>query len=746
MKKLFLRCCLVSVLVFAFCTLMNLLGLFRFLEYKSYDGRMARTAGLFKADENIAVVIIDQDSLDWAKENLGWSWPWPRSSYGDMVRFFNMGNANCVAFDMMYTEPSVYGKEDDESFASANREFGRTALAVHFLEDDPDNVHAVYPIPELRQSAGILSSVVSAKDFDTVVRRNRYGFVLDGNVFPQLGTAPLVAAGEATREELRQKIEAGETVNLRFTKSLNDYIPYSAMQILQSYRAATGVDAGNAGDVSLDAEKADNVNAGDANAGNESASLLDSSDGNSGNGNASDGNSDDGNPEESDACEEEVEEESDLLSPEDFEGMSVFVGVYAPGLFDICSTPVSQMYPGMGVHVSLLDTLLNGNQIKNANTPLTTSVLTAVMAFLGAAFILLVSVVKKRSTAFALTAMGFVLPLVLYVGICYALFAWGIWIALVAPVAAFILSFASSTAAGYFSEGRQKKYIKTAFSQYLSPIVIDELVADPAKLKLGGERKQITCYFSDVQGFTSISEGLDPAELTAFLNEYTSEMSDVIMNSGGTIDKYEGDAIIAFWNAPTDQEDHALRAVEAAIRCQERLDEMQEELVKISHKSVKQRIGLNTGYAVVGNMGSRMRFNYTMLGDSVNLAARLEGQNKAFGTYTMCSAETKNAAVEHGTKLKFRELAKLQVVGKKEAVTVFEPMSPTVFAKREVELETFAEALKEFYSANFAKAKELFQSIAQSDAAAKNYLEKCTEFIATPPDADWDGRWIATSK
>ncbi|MBQ5498436.1 MAG: CHASE2 domain-containing protein, partial [Treponema sp.] len=511
MKKLFLRCCLVSVLVFAFCTLMNLLGLFRFLEYKSYDGRMARTAGLFKADENIAVVIIDQDSLDWAKENLGWSWPWPRSSYGDMVRFFNMGNANCVAFDMMYTEPSVYGKEDDESFASANREFGRTALAVHFLEDDPDNVHAVYPIPELRQSAGILSSVVSAKDFDTVVRRNRYGFVLDGNVFPQLGTAPLLASGDVTSEELRQKIEAGETVNLRFTKSLNDYIPYSAMQILQSYRAAAGVDAGNAGDVSLDAEKADDVNTGDANAGNESASLLDSSD----------GNSDDGNPEESDASEEEVEEESDLLSPEDFEGMSVFVGVYAPGLFDICSTPVSQMYPGMGVHVSLLDTLLNGNQIKNANTPLTTSVLTAVMAFLGAAFILLVSVVKKRSAAFALTAMGFVLPLVLYVGICYALFAWGIWIALVAPVAAFILSFASSTAAGYFSEGRQKKYIKTAFSQYLSPIVIDELVADPAKLKLGGERKQITCYFSDVQGFTSISEGLDPAELTAFLNEYT---------------------------------------------------------------------------------------------------------------------------------------------------------------------------------------------------------------------------------
>ena len=173
---------------------------------------------------------------------------------------------------------------------------------------------------------------------------------------------------------------------------------------------------------------------------------------------------------------------------------------------------------------------------------------------------------------------------------------------------------------------------------------------------------------------------------------------------------------------------------------------MQEELVKISRKSVKQRIGLNTGYAVVGNMGSRMRFNYTMLGDSVNLAARLEGQNKAFGTYTMCSAETKNAAVEHGTKLKFRELARLQVVGKKEAVTVFEPMSPLTFSKREEQIATFEQGLKEFYSANFAKAQELFARIAESDSAAKNYLEKCKEFIQTPPSADWDGRWIATSK
>lgn len=690
MKKHALRFTMVSIAVFVLCFALNILGVFKFLEYKSYDGRMSRTAPFYQADEEIAVVVIDQDSLDWAKEELGWSWPWPRSSYADMVRYFNIAKASCVAFDMMYTEPSLYGEQDDEDFAKANQEFGKTALAVHFLADEnnEEGVRPVYPIETLKNSAGILSSVVSITDFDTVVRRNRYGFSYGGKIFPQLGCAPLVFKDLFSEEELKSLIENGKTVNLRFTSSLNDYIPYSAKTILKSWKAYK-----------------------------EGTLTEDSSD-----------------------------EDSDLIHPANFEGMAIFAGVYAPGLYDICSTPVSQVYPGIGVHVSLCDTLLNKNEITNLSTILPTTILIFIMTILGSAFIPAISSLKKKRAAVALSVAAVLVPIIIFTAAAYILFANGIWISLVSPLIAFFLSLISTTVAGYFSEGRQKKYIKTAFSQYLSPIVIDELMADPEKLKLGGERKEITCYFSDVQGFTSISEGLDPSELTSFLNEYTSEMSAVIMNSGGTIDKYEGDAIIAFWNAPTDQKDHARRALEAAIQCQERLEEMQDSLVKISKKSIKQRIGVNTGFAVVGNMGSKMRFNYTMLGDSVNLASRLEGQNKAFGTYTMCSSESKRAASEHGTNLKFRELARLQVVGKKEAITVFEPMSSATFSKREKILETFEKALALFYKADFKAARELFSSIAEQDTAAANYAQKCAELEKSSVPQDWDGRWIATSK
>ena len=192
----------------------------------------------------------------------------------------------------------------------------------------------------------------------------------------------------------------------------------------------------------------------------------------------------------------------------------------------------------------------------------------------------------------------------------------------------------------YTTEGRQKLFIKNAFKQYLSPAVIEELIQHPERLKLGGERRVLSIFFSDLEGFTGISEGLEPEELTALLNEYLSAMTDIIQEEGGTVDKYEGDAIIAFWNAPLLQPDHAERCVRAALRCQEKLAEMRPAFRERIGKDLRMRIGINSGPAVVGNMGSHTRFDYTMLGDAVNLAARLEGINKQFGTYTILSQAT----------------------------------------------------------------------------------------------------------
>ncbi len=223
----------------------------------------------------------------------------------------------------------------------------------------------------------------------------------------------------------------------------------------------------------------------------------------------------------------------------------------------------------------------------------------------------------------------------------------------------------------YSTEGRQKRYIKNAFKQYLSPAVIEQLISHPERLKLGGERRELSIFFSDLQGFTSISEGLSPEELTALLNEYLSAMTDIIQEEGGTVDKFEGDAIIAFWNAPLDLDDHALRAVRSALRCQESLARMRPAFRERVGKDLYMRIGINTGPAVVGNMGSHSRFDYTVLGDAVNLAARLEGINKQFKTYTMISQATLEQMAD---AFPVRELSRVAVVGRKEPVTVYEPM------------------------------------------------------------------------
>ena len=238
---------------------------------------------------------------------------------------------------------------------------------------------------------------------------------------------------------------------------------------------------------------------------------------------------------------------------------------------------------------------------------------------------------------------------------------------------------------------------------------------------------------------------MTPEGMTQFLNLYLSEMSDIIMNHGGTIDKYEGDAIIAFWNAPTFEEDHAKLGIEAAMECQKKLVEMQDELMKITGKPVKQRIGLNTGIATVGNFGSRNRFDYTMMGDTVNLASRLEGINKQYGSYTMCSKATMDSALEHGCTFDFRNVGKVAVVGRKEPVLIYNPLSAEEKSVLDGFNDTFLKAYELFEKGNFVEAKKMFESIADRDPVSSKYVDKCAMLIKNPPE-NWQGFIQATEK
>ena len=235
---------------------------------------------------------------------------------------------------------------------------------------------------------------------------------------------------------------------------------------------------------------------------------------------------------------------------------------------------------------------------------------------------------------------------------------------------------------------------------------------------------------------------MEPEALTALLNEYLSAMTDIIHEEGGTVDKFEGDAIIAFWNAPLPQSDHAVRCVRSALRCQVKLAEMRPAIRERIGKDLRMRIGINSGPAVVGNLGSRTRFDYTMLGDAVNLAARLEGINKQFGTYTIVSQATRDLLAG---AFPARELSRVAVVGRKEPVAIYEPMLPEAYRNRNEDLMIFAGGLEHFYQGHFAKAEALFDGLRERDPAALAYAVKCRSLAADPPQ-DWNGVWVVTTK
>lgn len=681
LKKRLITFLLISVGIFCLGCVLNFSGAFDYIEHKAYDARMNFTSRYTVPDDNICFVGVDQYSIDSLLQERGYGWPWPRSVYSEIVDFFNEAGAKCVAFDVFFTEPSVYKGSDDTVFAQSCAQFGKV---VQVMFDSKNSGGQVFPIKPLRNSAAMIANITSLKDSDDIIRRARLSFSTKEGEYPSLGIAPVLLdlppeSVQAELGKIKKEVPSLKdgSVLLRYKGSIDRYPHYSAYDILRDWNLYK-------------------------------------------NG-----------------------QESELV-PADFEDAVIFFILYAPGLYDICSTPVSQVYPGAGVHMTLLDNYLNGEFLHKI--PLWAQLLVClVLSFASSFTVYGIGCTKFRGRnplmIFLVTAL-----VLLTIVFSTVSFAAGIYVPLTCALFCIVAGFVACLFFSYTSEGKQRRFIKSAFSQYLSPAVVDRLINDPSKLELGGEKRHITIFFSDIQSFTSISEPLEPGKLTDLLNRYLTLMTDIILESGGTIDKYEGDAIIAFWNAPVDVNCHARVAVEAAIKCQKAIEEKAEEFSKIAGRPLLTRIGLNTGDAIVGNMGSRQRFDYTMLGDSVNLASRLEGFNKQFGTYLMCSETTVREASREGCPLYFRELARAVVVGKKEPVVVFEPVERAVFLQRKIFFESFDRALHLFYDADFVQAQKIFSELSVQDEASARYAAKCSEFMNSAPSMDWHGEWKAAQK
>ncbi len=421
-------------------------------------------------------------------------------------------------------------------------------------------------------------------------------------------------------------------------------------------------------------------------------------------------------------------------------GKYVLIGTSATGLSDLVATPYSPTFPGVEVHATIIDNLLQNDPMaheKYTEIGLTYVVIMASGLLITSALVYL-SPLTGSFFAFSLIGLIIIEDYFLYflnnqlVGVSYVLVT-------------LIFLFLVVTVFNYFYEGRQKQYIRKAFSHYLAPSVINELIKDPDFLKLRVEKKIVTIFFSDIRSFTNLSERIGENKLGSFMNQYFSVVSKVIMKHKGMVDKYIGDAVMAVWGTPVDDPGHAINAIKAAIEIKDRLSEFNK---KWEHLDIKTEtgIGINTGSVVVGNFGSTDRFDYTVLGDNVNLASRLEGLNKSYKTDMIISEYTKDMA---GEQLYCRYLDTVRVKGKTKPVQIFQPLCMgTPDSKLKLENESFNKAVKLYLKKEFNQAMVLFKTLFSdtNDYLYQLYAERCEEFIEYPPEGDWDGVFTHKTK
>lgn len=665
------------------------------IENKTWDWRASLIARNGTPDPRIRLITIDQDSLDYYAGREGITWPWPRSLYIPAIKFLEAAGAKGAAFDILFTESSVQGVEDDRQFAASLRATFPVVSAVVMREkplaarDDgyrafiqkqqeserrhpfknrylsspsiPHFPDVTLPFSELIDSSPAFGAVNGIPDRDGIFRHALVGGFQGETPILSLPFSLFHAAGP---ERPGFSVDP-DALTVRFQGLSGAYGEDNMVNIISSYVAMT-------------------------------------------------------------------EGRKPAVNPARYKDAFVFIGVTAPGLLDHRPTSVDRLFRGVEFNAAALDNLLHDNFIKKA--PL----------WWGMALTVLGSLLLAGYILFAGRAASQVLGIVCVTAAFffgeYLLASAGYWTPLAVPFLCLVGAILLALAFQYQLEGRERKFIQGAFGMYVSPRVIDRILADPSNLSLGGERRELTIFFSDIQGFTTISERMEPAKLVQFLNRYLTEMTEVILSSGGTLDKYEGDAIIAFWNAPLLLDDHPLRAVNAALLCQARLRVLEKFFADEFGVQPTTRMGLHTGHVTVGNFGSKNRFDYTVIGDAANLASRLEGVNKVFGTKVLVSEALQSRCND---AVPMRKVGAVQVVGKSQAVTVFEPLDGA-HPLDEADRKIFAEALWSFELGDIAGAKTGFEKLPK-DPVSEKYLRRIAS-LPTGIQENWSPVWLLESK
>ena len=605
------------------------------IELKTLDVRFRTFPSPQAARQDIVVIVIDEESVQRLQSILG-RWPWPRDVYAWVLEYLRAGGARTVIFDILFAEPHLEKPEGDRAFAAALAKSGNVYLAAVFHREEvggeamsippasfalqgaeePSNPLTyrgiTLPLPELLRAAKGIGAITIDPDEDGILRRVPTTVSYQSRLYPSLPLAAALAEGTVVQSGVLRRVITNPQTRVPLDPEGKVLLTWRGGARTFPYVQAFRV-IGSYGQI--------------------------------------------------------LRGETPEIPPEAFRDKVVFIGAIVSGAFEFRSTPLSRVFPGVEVNAVALDTLSSSDPVRRLPAPMSWILplgLAGIAGLLAGFFPTLVGI-----------PVSFVGVGLLQIGIAFWVFAARhVWLDLVAPGLGLGLGLVAVLLDDYLVEGRARRQLKRMFTQYVSDAVLEELLADPSKLALGGTRREVTILFSDIRGFTATSEKLDPATVMNALNGYLSRMAGIILRHGGTLDKYIGDGIMAFFGAPIAYPDHADRAVRVALEMLAAVEELQAEWQKQTGVPLRIGVGINTGYVIVGNVGSEQKKEYTIIGDPVNLASRLESMNKEQKTEILVSGATRNRV--DGEGIEWRAIGGVKIRGREEEVEIYEPRRKTV--------------------------------------------------------------------
>ncbi|MFC1750122.1 CHASE2 domain-containing protein [Pseudomonadota bacterium] len=674
-------------------------GALNTLENISYDWRLKHFRSNTQAPSDVAVILIDDASLN-AMSNLVGRWPWPRSVHADLIDFLSLGGPRAIIFDVLFSEQESFAADkeaasSDQRLIQATAEAGNVIHAMQIYRDEEDEVNKGLlkrPLPASAKAHSVTVPSIAKPSQNT----NTYHLPLDGLSEASAGLGVVTSFpnddGVYRHSRLIHHYQGDQFASLgtsplflnHASASLPDYGEKG--QLVNYYGQITNYSMGG---VLASAQKVMRGELDDL-----------------------------------------------IVDPYEFENKIVFIGSSAVGLVDRKATPLSSITPGVMIHASIIANILNDDLLKVVPTEMTAALV--VLLALSTSFLVL----YPKQLYFKIVTPTVIAGL--YAASNYYTFSHNLVMEMAPPLVAIFM--AAVFCSGYlqFTEGRDKRRVRNMLAQYVSPAVLGTIVnqyEDYVQAEVGAE-EELSILFSDIRGFTSLSEAVPAVKVVEMLNHYFSEMNEAIFDARGTIDKFIGDAIMAFWGAPIREEQHADLALQAAIDMHERLKDVNRWLREKNYPEIQVGIGINTGKVILGNIGSVQKLDYTVIGDNVNLASRLEGLTKPYGSTIVISEYTYKKLT---IPVSCHTLDLVQVKGKSVPIRIYgvvlDESAESASALAELGEQAFSAYLNQQWDQAISCYKQL-----PNEVLKKSFIERCEAYKEQPPPETWDGVFTMTTK